>query len=249
MSPTINNIRSLKFAILEVLLSSPSSGIHKINLLGRNNQPGQLEHYLGCSFESKDRMFAIRAFDEMKADGLISPTMTDLIDPESWVTITERGKVALDRRALDSLDEKLQQINPHLVEIRSGAWSAVASQEPDALRQAAHSGRELIDQLLKEAAPDNKIKEQSWYQADASSMSGIIRKHRLKYIIQTFRKDDSKSNLRVADKACELVLAIDDRLKGLAHTRDQILRTDVQDALHVAEIALRRLLLGESDFD
>ncbi|ESS71831.1 hypothetical protein MGMO_88c00430 [Methyloglobulus morosus KoM1] len=247
MNISAHTIRSLKFAILGILSSSSPSGINKINLVGRNNQPGHLEHHLDCAFESTERVLAIRAFDELKADGLIYPTMIDLIDPESWVTITDRGKVALDCHALDSLDEKLQQISPHLVDIRAGAWSAVASQEPDALRQAAHSGRELIDQTIKEVATDAKIKEQPWYQADASSRSGITRRHRIKYIMQTFRKDDSQSNLKIADKARDLVLAIDDRLMGLAHTRDEILRTDVQDALLVAEIALRRLLLGKEN--
>lgn len=234
----------MKFAILELLSSSSLSKAHKINVIGRTNQPGHLENHLRCTFLLTDRALAYRAFEELKSDGLICLTMDDLIDPESWVVITERGKIALERRALDSLDEKLQSISPRLVDIRAGAWSAVVSLEPDALRQAAHSGRELIDQVLKEAAPDARIEEQTWYVADPSSKSGITRKQRLRYIMQTFRNDESESNLRVADKACELVLAIDDRLKSFAHARVQILRTDVEDAMSGAEIALRRLLLG-----
>ena len=73
----------------------------------------------------------------------------------------------------------------------------------------------------------------------------LNRKHRLRYIMQTFRNDESESNLRVAKKACDLVLAIDDKLKALAHARVQPLRTDVEDAMSGAEIALRRVLVGD----
>ncbi|MBI3053953.1 MAG: hypothetical protein HYY77_07920 [Betaproteobacteria bacterium] len=217
-----------------------------MNLVGRAYQPGALEHRLKCAFSPADRALAYRALETLRSDGLISPTLDDLVDPESWVQITERGRLALQRRALDALDEKLQAIDPHLVTIREGAWSAVTSSEPDALRQAAHSGRELIDQVLKQAAPDQRVKQQSWYSPDSSSKSGVTRKQRLRYIMQTYRTDESESNLRVAEKACEFVLAIDQKLQGLAHGRAPPLQSDVQDAMAGAEIALRRVLVSDS---
>lgn len=243
MTDSGHSVRTLKFAILEELASSPKA--HKMNLIGRAHEPGALEHRLKCAFSPADRTLAYRAIEGLQSDGLMSPTLGDLIDPESWMQITKRGKIALERRALDLLDEKLQAIDPHLVTIRDGAWSAVTSSEPDALRQAAHSGRELIDQVLKQAAPDQKVMPQGWYTADSSSKSGVTRKHRLRYIMQTFRNDESESNRRVAEKACDLVLAIDDKLKALAHARVQPLRTDVEDAMSGAEIALRRVLVGD----
>jgi DNA-binding PadR family transcriptional regulator len=231
-------------AILEELATSPK--VHKMNLVGRSYQPGALEHRLKCAFSPVERALAYRALEGLQSDGLIAPTLDDLVDPESWIQITERGRVALKRRALDALDEKLQAIDPHLVTIRDGAWSAVTSSEPDALRQAAHSGRELIDQVLKLAAPDPQVTQQSWYSPDSSSRSGVTRRQRLRYIMQTFRNDDSETNLQVAEKACDLVLAIDKKLQSLAHGRVQPLRSDVHDAMSGAEIALRRVLVGES---
>jgi hypothetical protein len=243
---TTHTLWSLKFSILEVLSQDSGGKAHKINVIGRANQPGALESHLASSFQPIDRALAYRAFEQLRTDGLICPTLDDLIAPESWFVITERGRTALARRALDSLDERLHSIGPHLVEIRAGAWSAVASKEPDALRQAAHSGRELIDQVLKQAALDADVIAQSWFIADSSSKSGVTRKHRLRYIMLKFRQHESDSELRVAEKACELVLAIDDRLMGLSHSRTQPTRSDVEDAMAGAEIALRRLLLGET---
>ena len=52
------------------------------------------------------------------------------------------------------------------------------------------------------------------------------------------RKGDvSDSDARIADKACDLVLSIDDKLKALAHSREPPAEADVVDALQAAEIA------------
>jgi len=51
--------------------------------------------------------------------------MSDLMIPDDWLCITEKGRQAIERNALDELDEALIKIDAHLVEIRRGAWSAL----------------------------------------------------------------------------------------------------------------------------
>jgi hypothetical protein len=186
---------------------------------------------------------ADRAFEALKAKSLIRPTYGDLISPEFWVEITSSGREALERGALDPLDSALQKISSHLVELRAGAWEAVSSGRADSLRQAAHSGRELIDQVLKEGAPDNILKKEPDFVPDSSSSTGVTRKHRLKYLMKKFKRTESGSSLRIADEACDLVIAVDERLKGLSHARDMPPKQDIVDALQAAEVALRALLL------
>jgi Predicted pPIWI-associating nuclease len=152
----------LKLAILE--LAASAKNVHKINLIGRPYQAGDLESRLACQFDEDDRAMAGQAFDQLRMDGLLRPTYADLADPENWVEITSRGREALRLRACDPLDEALAQISPHLVEIRAGARAAASSRRPDALRQAAHSGRELIDQVLKEGAPDGQVRARPCFQ-------------------------------------------------------------------------------------
>ena len=82
---------------------------HKVNLLGRPGQPGNLERHLGCVFDSSTRAQALRAMDRLQHDGLVTPTYADLAAPESWLVLTERGHAALRRRAMDPLDEALSQ--------------------------------------------------------------------------------------------------------------------------------------------
>ena len=234
-------LRGMELAILRVL--SKTNKEHKINLIGRPYQRGSLELSLDTTFDADTRQLANRAFEALKEKSFIRPTYGDLISPELWVEITSSGREALDRGALDPLDSALLKISPHLVELRAGAWEAVSSGRADSLRQAAHSGRELIDQVLKEGASDEIIKNDPDFVADNSSSTGVTRKHRLKYLMKKFRGTESRSSLRIAKEAYDLVIAVDNRLKGLSHSRDMPPKQDIIDALQTAEVALRALLV------
>ena len=166
--------RSIKFTILEAM--SRERREHRFNLIGKGYNPGGIESALGVRFDPEQRHMAVVAFDELRAAGLIRPTYSDLIDPEAWVEITDSGRQALARRALDALDNALSRIAPSLVELREGAWAAVAAPRPDSLRQAAHSARELIDQALKIGARDEAIRSTSGFARDDTSRSGVTRR-------------------------------------------------------------------------
>ncbi len=56
----------------------------------------------------------------------------------------------------------------------------------------------------------------------------------------------SQSDLKIAEKACDLALAVDDGLSSLAHARACPDDRNVADALQAAEVVLRRVLLGRS---
>jgi Predicted pPIWI-associating nuclease len=242
MSPTVTR-RVLKLAILEILSKDGCRAVNRFNLIGRSNQSGALEHYMGVVFDGQGRQLAFLEVGQLERDGLLVPTFQDLVAPNDWLVITERGREALARKSLDSLDEALAIIDPHLLEVRAGAWSALSSAEPDALRQAAHSARELIDQTLKLGASDENVKCQPWYRPEKLSQSGITRKHRLKLLVEQRKCDYSENELRIADKACDLVLAVDKRLQAASHAREAPIRADIEDTMLAAEIALRRVLV------
>jgi hypothetical protein len=234
-------------AILKALSEAGGTGLNKINLLGRAFERGRgiLEQNLGVTFLPHERAQADQAFEELKTDGLIRPTYRDLVAPEDWVEISEAGREALSRGTLDELDRALREISPRLVEIRAGAWAAIRSAQPDAVRQAAHSGRELIDQTLKEGAPDGEVHADPNFVPDASSKSGITRRHRLRVLMRKYRGEVSDSDLAIAERAIDLMLALDDRLISAAHSRLAASRDDLRDALVGVEIALRRILAAQ----
>ena len=85
----MRSLREMKKAVLKELATRKVDGqaqpAHKISLLGRPFQLGELERALGGSaFTPNERASADRAFEELKRDGYIRPTFSDLAEPENW---------------------------------------------------------------------------------------------------------------------------------------------------------------------
>jgi DNA-binding PadR family transcriptional regulator len=240
-------MRTLKLRILRVLVDQPQRHHHRNNIIGKPYAPGELESFLKRALDDAERVRAGRALHELERAGLVQPTYRDLSQPEQWLEITTAGRRALERGALDELDEVLFALDRSFVELREGAWAALESEQPDSFRQAAHSGRELIEQVLHKVAPDDEMRAEPGFKPNPEAKSGITRSMRLKYGQRVGRIRSSESNLRVAEAAERLVIEIDNRLMALAHSREIVLKADVRDALVVAEIVLRRLLLNTVD--
>src|SRR5271165_4421907 len=96
--PTDSDSR-LKLDILTYIDRWGSSGAYKYNLTGRD-APGELELWLKEAWTTEQRLAAARAFDELKAAGLIQSTMSGNEDTDNWVTITPAGRDALRTGAL-----------------------------------------------------------------------------------------------------------------------------------------------------
>jgi hypothetical protein len=155
----------------------------------------------------------------------------------------EQGKPTEPTAFPDELGLALRKLDPRLVEMRDGASAALLSRRPDSLRQAAHSARELIEQALNYAAPDAEVKAQPDFVPDTTSKTGVTRRMRLRRAMEKRGGCLSDNDLKVADAACALVLAVDDKLQALAHSRPRPREEDVRSALEAAEIALRLTLV------
>lgn len=233
--------RQLQLGILGTL--SDRSLHHRVNLVGRPYQRGELELLLGLTFDSETRHRAAQALEDLVSRSLVRRTYEAINDPEAWVEITTAGEDAAERGALDDLDDALFRIGPHLPAVRAGAWEAVYSGAPDALRQAAHSGRELLEHVLKEGAPDDKVREHIGAGHHARESTKITRRHRLKCIMATYGRRESESSLAVVETTCDWVLAIHDKLTATSHSRGTPSKQEVIDALVAEEVALRTLLI------
>lgn len=99
MGVEIPNLKSLKIEILKALRSGGPQ--HKFNLLGRGSEQGNLERQMGMRFEPAQRHLAAAAFKQLEEAGFIQPTYDDLISPELWVAITEKGLATLATGAVD----------------------------------------------------------------------------------------------------------------------------------------------------
>jgi Predicted pPIWI-associating nuclease len=233
----------IELEILRIVAQRSPQAVERSNLLGNATRLGEIELARGTSFTESDRERAYRAFDRMRDAGWLRPTRTDPTVPDNWVVITDAGRNALKHGTLDDLDVELEKLDAHLIEVRRGIWSALDSCQPHALAQAAHSARELVDQVLKAGAPDDRVKAAPDFQPDVSSSSGITRRMRLKFLMRESKGEMSERDLVIAEKAADLVLAVDKKLMGEAHSRTENEYEQVKAAIVAAETALRAVLI------
>jgi len=89
---TKEKLKELIFEHVKKTLQS-TQHINKFNLLGRPYQKGSLERFIGVKFTDKERTEAGSAFDELKSQGILVPSYSELINPEDWVKIGDAKKV------------------------------------------------------------------------------------------------------------------------------------------------------------
>jgi len=222
-------------ALLEALARSTGGRSHKVNLIGRPYQRGSVENLLGRELSAEERGQFGRAFEELKRADLIRPDYGDLSDPENWVDITELGRRALAGQVIDEVDEMLQRIDGHLLEIREGAWARLESETADSLRQAADAMRELIDQTLHFCVDDVNVVRASWFKPDPSSKNGVTRAHRARLLMEL-------RTGQYCEASCDLLAAATRRLGKFKHSHAALDHRDVENAVRSAELSLAAVL-------
>ena len=81
----------LGFLLLQHLrVATPNRPAHKFNVIGRSTR-GEFESWLGRDISSTEKQSLIWIWDELKRARLISPTGTDLVNPDDWVVATPKG--------------------------------------------------------------------------------------------------------------------------------------------------------------
>ncbi len=235
------SMERLKFSVLKSL--SNSSSQNKFNMLGRPDQGGSLESDLGMKFTDEERALAGIAIAQLKQSGHIQPTYKDITNPEDWLELTDKGQLALTQNALDELDVALSKIDPKLCELRHGATQSLLSGDPDAKRQASHSARELIRQVLEILAPSEEIKAHQEFQPSEHSKDGITRQMRIKFAIKKRRSGFSESDAEVIEATCKLIDSLYSKLSGEAHRDVRGQHGDIETLINLTETILKKLLL------
>jgi hypothetical protein len=233
--------QELAFAILRVYHNAEPRGEHKYTALGgKGDYPGTIEHLLNTTFTDDERAAAGRTFNDLEARGYIMPTYKDIIEPGNWLRITPLGEQALQSGALDELDDLLLalQSTDDLLQLRYGAYEAVAAQNTDWQRHASTSCRELITKVLHTVAPDADVKADPQFVPDKNSTSGITRRHRIKYYLRQRSATVSKSDLAVIENAGDLIEACYAKLSAVTHTSVQ----EAENLIKLTENALLFLL-------
>jgi hypothetical protein len=91
------NESNLKFLLLKFIYEETKNSrtVHKYNAIGRSGQ-GMFEQWLRRALRSEEKETLIWAWDELRRLRVITPTGTDLVNPDDWVRITEKGMAAIE---------------------------------------------------------------------------------------------------------------------------------------------------------
>jgi hypothetical protein len=229
--------RELQFAILALVRENGRS--HKIRVIGRATQPGELELRLKIVLDGLTRARADYAWEQLRRKQMIMSDYSSTSDPELWVEVTDAGVRAIERHALDDLDEALAKVRPDLVQTRDAAWMALDGAGGPAVSQAANSICELIDHFLRAGEPDANLRGAGWFRPDPGSKTGITRRHRAQWIME-------QRHGRFDQDRCAALVAAHDSAEGIKHAPHGKSHEDVLHAIQYAEECLRELLFWPS---
>jgi len=141
----------------------------------------------------------------------------------------------------EALSHLLNSIDPLLEEMRLGAWTTFRSNNTDKIRQATHSMREALRQLLYKLAPDEDVKSASWYSKPAKDPE-VTRKMRVHYILSDSDSTASKSTVNLIDSYAKAVDLTYDKLSSEAHKHGRSIESIAETYLKACEIVIMLIL-------
>jgi hypothetical protein len=137
--------------------------------------------------------------------------VADETDGEDALSLGAFPAARMDRAT--QLDVVFQALGPNFTAMWEGSWAVLESKSPDCIRQAAHSGRELLMQILAKLAPD------SVFDAVEIKKYGCrgeaTRKMRVKKILGS----ENKSAVGWVDSMARALEETYDRLTAVSHDR------------------------------
>ena len=180
-------------AISEEQVSNPSPVLDSLNASGSYLSEKALEH--SERFKHKFLTY-IRTSDSLLATSNVSDAsgnvcldvatatakIVALSDPEVEELIRDQDLPSpFEKR--QELKSELEKINAPLASMFEGAWQTLMDKSKlDRYRQAAHSMRNLITNLLNLLAPHEEVKQAEWYK-QISTKNQATRPQRVKYAI------------------------------------------------------------------
>jgi hypothetical protein len=124
-----------------------------------------------------------------------------------------------------------------------GSEEALHNEGTDHLSHAAHSMRDLFQQLIEHLAPSEAVKAQSWFVATPGAPGGVSRMSRLRYMLYGTGENLDEEELRQLDDAAERAKIALDVSIARAHDHDpQLTGAEVELAIEHARFSLLEVL-------
>ena len=146
-----------------------------------------------------------------------------LVPREMTISQLEETNVQIPLRRYPAATLKvevyLQPLGQYFINIWEGAWQTLHSGNKDRHRQATHSGRELLMQVLAYLAPDNVFTKEDCARYNVDKPT---RKMRIRYILG----GDCHSKVELINSMANTLDSMYDALVGEAHRRDSEISLD-----------------------
>jgi hypothetical protein len=108
----IYNESALKYLVLKFFYETcKTSHANKYNVIGRGESAGNFEQWLKETLADDEKQTLIWVWDELRRQRLIAPTGKDLINPDDWYAITDKGIAAVEGKNYSEFGETAIFIN------------------------------------------------------------------------------------------------------------------------------------------
>ena len=139
------------------------------------------------------------------------------------------------------LSDLLNAIDPDIEIKRTGAWVTFTGDSPDKIGQASYSMREVLSQLFKKLAPDERVLKASWYMEPKEGPK-VTRKLRVRYILSGENQPASKSTVDFIDSLADTAEKLYRQLNIEVHKRGKNIKSNAEIYLYECDLLLLLIL-------
>lgn len=170
------------------------------------------------------------------------------LDPEenSKITVLPEKLSSRDTVFLELMGT-IQEFDPRFGAMLKGSEEALEARTTDHLSQAAHSMRDLFQQLIESLAPRKAVESQPWFIPTEGAPGGVSRSSRLRFILYRSGEAVDENLIEQYDRSANTAKEALDLCIARAHDHDQSLTAlEVQYAIDQARYALLNVLKQRS---
>lgn len=168
---------------------------------------------------------------------VVAPTYTPVLETSLPEQIGTR------QQTYQELAEILNRYEPKYIHMLKGSETALRSTAMDNLSQAAHSMRDLFQQIIENLAPANAVKQQPWFKPTSNAPGGVSRMSRLRYILYGSGEMLDEREIERLNDAAERAKDSLDLAMARAHDHDpDLTEAEVELAIDHARFSLLQVL-------
>lgn len=156
---------------------------------------------------------------------------------------TPPERIASRDQQYEELLKLLTKYDPKFANMLEGSEAALNVSSPDHLSQAAHSMRDLFQQLIEELAPSKVVEAQPWFETTTGAPGGISRRSRLRYLLYGSGELVDEGVIEQLDVAADAAKQSLDLCIARAHDHDPSLSSDeVRLAIDQGRFSLAKVI-------